>query len=592
MRYEDDRLASIERMLEELAQRVETLERARVGLPPRASAPAPPPPRPEDTAPADAAEPERTALASRLDRPVEIDLEDLLGGRLLAWVGGIAIVLGIVFFLVMAVSRGWIDEPTRVVLALLGSTALLGTGLWLYERQGRTQAALAAVASAIAGLYATITVATSVYDLIDPAVGLGCAALVGATAAAIAVRWDSAVVGGIGIVGALLAPVLVDAGTSGLTLLFMVVALASGVAVLVWQRWNWLATAAFAVSAPQLIAWVDSTYRENLGLTLIVLLAFWALYVVAALGYELRARSVERLPTASWLLLLANVLLVAGTGWTILDDLGHDEAATAWVVGMALMHIALGAWALGQAINREIGALLIAAGMGLSAIGFALALSGPALVAGWALHAVLLAYIASRASTEPRAFGSDAERASVGAVVFLGITIVHTLIFEAPLSALVSGVDDLADAAVAVALVAGAAFGCARFLPDAVRARPFLHGLAAAALVYLGSVVIVDLWGTDADGGRRQTGQLVLSVFWALTGLAATVYGLVRDDRRARLAGLALLMLAVAKVFLYDLAALDAGYRVVSFIGLGLLLLAGAFAYQRVRVTVQEGQPE
>jgi uncharacterized membrane protein len=44
-----------------------------------------------------------------------------------------------------------------------------------------------------------------------------------------------------------------------------------------------------------------------------------------------------------------------------------------------------------------------------------------------------------------------------------------------------------------------------------------------------------------------------------------------------------LLTVAVGKVFLYDMAALDQGYRVLSFVVLGLLLLAGAYAYQRMR---------
>src|SRR5215217_4916803 len=34
------------------------------------------------------------------------DLEDLVGGRLLAWVGGLAVTLGVVFLLAIAVSRG------------------------------------------------------------------------------------------------------------------------------------------------------------------------------------------------------------------------------------------------------------------------------------------------------------------------------------------------------------------------------------------------------------------------------------------------------------------------------------------------------
>jgi len=58
-----------------------------------------------------------------------------------------------------------------------------------------------------------------------------------------------------------------------------------------------------------------------------------------------------------------------------------------------------------------------------------------------------------------------------------------------------------------------------------------------------------------------------------------------------RTAALALLLVAVAKVFLFDLATLTAGYRVVSFIVLGLLLLAGAFAYQRLRPPALALQP-
>jgi uncharacterized membrane protein len=43
-----------------------------------------------------------------------------------------------------------------------------------------------------------------------------------------------------------------------------------------------------------------------------------------------------------------------------------------------------------------------------------------------------------------------------------------------------------------------------------------------------------------------------------------------------------LLVLAAAKVFLYDLASLDQMARVLSLLGLGLLLLAATFLYQRL----------
>ena len=44
-----------------------------------------------------------------------------------------------------------------------------------------------------------------------------------------------------------------------------------------------------------------------------------------------------------------------------------------------------------------------------------------------------------------------------------------------------------------------------------------------------------------------------------------------------------LLGLAVGKVFIVDLATLESIWRVASFLAIGLLLLAGAFAYQRVQ---------
>jgi uncharacterized membrane protein len=72
-------------------------------------------------------------------------------------------------------------------------------------------------------------------------------------------------------------------------------------------------------------------------------------------------------------------------------------------------------------------------------------------------------------------------------------------------------------------------------------------------------------------------------VLWALVGVGAVIRGLLTDDRDLRQAALVLLGVTIGKVFLYDMASLDSLYRVGSLIGLGLLLLSGAFAWQHVR---------
>ena len=85
------------------------------------------------------------------------------------------------------------------------------------------------------------------------------------------------------------------------------------------------------------------------------------------------------------------------------------------------------------------------------------------------------------------------------------------------------------------------------------------------------------------DLSVRQQGQVLLSALWGLVGIAGLIAGLRTDVAPLRNAALTLLLVTVAKVFLYDLSTLTSIYRVMSFFVLGGLLLAGAFAYQRLR---------
>ena len=666
MRYDDDRLERLERTVDELRERVARLERP---------AAAPAAPRPQTVPPSPPRPPAPPRPAREPFRAPSIDLEELLGGRVLAWAGALAVFIGAIFFLATALRRGWIDEPTRVVLAYLGSTVLLGLGLYLYERKGKTQASLALVAAAIGALYAATTAATTLYDLVDPAVGLLVAGLVGAVATLVAVRWNSREIAAIGIIGALLSPVLVDSGTSDVALAFMAIALVSATGVLLWKKWDWLAVAAFVTSAPQLIAWLDDAYSDTLPLALGVLGCFWVVYVVAAVGFELRVPT-EKLRFSSASLLLADALLTSGAGWLMLDSAGHGDVATGWVLGVAVVHVALGAATFRGRISREVALLLLAVGIGLSAIGAALALDGPALVAAWSVEAVLLAWLARRldrargfvaaagfiagAAIHTLAFDARPDdlvhAPTLSAVVavllvtasaalvswfafawrreyrdamqfvalaglaylvpvafegvwvvvawavlaagfaavsrrivildglapaaFVALAAAHTLLIEAPPLALRDGVDDLASAALAVAATTVAAFVAARRSPEPLSWMLALTGAAGA--IYLPSIAIVDLTSTD-ELAPGQTPQVLLSAFWSAVGLAGVVFGLVRDDKRVRLAGLGLLGIAAAKVIVYDLSELDEIYRVLSFVALGLLLLSGAFAYQRIR---------
>ena len=70
-----------------------------------------------------------------------IEFERVFGGRVLAWIGGLATLLGVIFLMRSAVDSSWFTEEVRVLMAAFGSLLLLGLGLWLLEMKGRLEVA-------------------------------------------------------------------------------------------------------------------------------------------------------------------------------------------------------------------------------------------------------------------------------------------------------------------------------------------------------------------------------------------------------------------------------------------------------------------
>jgi uncharacterized membrane protein len=563
--------STVEQRLTSLEARVRSLEGLLEFAPAAAPFPKPSPPAPKPApTPAPAAPPEPAP-----------DLEEILGGRVLGWVGGIAVVIAAVFFVVMAVHNGWIGVDARMGLAFAGSAALVAFGIWLYERRGQTQAALATVAAGIAALYASTAATTLHYHLLSPTLGLVIAGAIGALALVTAVRWNSQEIAGIGIVGALLAPVFVDCGANTSSLLFMTIALIAAIGVIVERGWAWLAVIAYVVSVPQAAYWLNSEHSTRLWPTVVVAAAFWLLYVAAALGHELRAPT-ESLRLSSASLLFANASIAAAGGWWLIDDAGHRYGANAWLFGLAAAHAVLGTLVLRSRASREVAFLLYGVAATLVGVAVAVALNGPAVVAAWSIEAIVLAWLGSRTSAPGRG--------QIAGLVFAGLALVHVLVFEAPPTALAYGFDSIPLAIGAVGLVLLALAGVAAAASDEEVWELFAW-VGAALGVYLASGLVVGLAGAEA-GHATQTSQLALSGFWGALGFTAIVVGLARHKRALRYGGLGLLTLAVGKVFLVDLAKLESIWRVGSFLAIGLLLLAGAFAYQRGRVALTRERRE
>ena len=588
----------------------------------------------------------------------------------------------------LAISHDWIGPAVRVILAGAGSAALLVGGAWLHARRGRTETAVAMVGAATAGAFATLVVAGDIYRLIPAPAAIVASMLVGALATALAVRWAGKAIAVLGLIGALLSPVLVGAPHGYLPIAQFAVAAACSMSVVLWRRWPWLALATALVCAPQWAWWMAGGAAP--GAELAVLVVFGSIGLAGAVCTQLRASAEERALRSALVLVLLNAAIVGVAGRLAFGATG----GALWLTGIAVAHATVGLWrrpriaihptlrrlliaiavvladvALGitvhglaltaawgasaigfawlvrradratswgdetwltAALGAHVGLVLVrtlialppsqlAAGpkllplatvailaatclgsarvspargdwrtvldaLGLLAVGYmtAATLDGPALVGAWAFESVALAEIGRRTHDHVARYGAFAFLAGAG---------VLALAVEAPPSGLVSGVSDLGAAAIALAAVAAAAL---RIGLGAERGRETARALIAAsgvAVLYLASVAVISAFqpaaGTEAvivlDLSVRQQGQVLLSALWGLVGIAGLIAGLRTDVAPLRNAALTLLLVTVAKVFLYDLSTLTSIYRVMSFFVLGGLLLAGAFAYQRLR---------
>ncbi|MBI4200739.1 MAG: DUF2339 domain-containing protein [Chloroflexi bacterium] len=105
--------------------------------------------------------------------------------------------------------------------------------------------------------------------------------------------------------------------------------------------------------------------------------------------------------------------------------------------------------------------------------------------------------------------------------------------------------------------------------------------LSAEAIRYFDSREV--LLRTDLESAKH----LSLTVLWAVYATGIIGVGMARQASNLRLAGLALLAIPVAKLFVFDVFLLERFYRVAAFVTLGLLLLATGLAYQRYGIAIR-----
>ncbi|MBB5053744.1 putative membrane protein [Afipia massiliensis] len=131
------------------------------------------------------------------------------------------------------------------------------------------------------------------------------------------------------------------------------------------------------------------------------------------------------------------------------------------------------------------------------------------------------------------------------------------------------------------------------------RAAAYANTIAAGALILALAYITLQIrhlyHGPYLNSFRTfDAEQYTYSVAWLVFGVILLGIGLLLPSQRARLASAVMIAITILKVFLIDMSNLTGAYRAFSFIGLGLVLVAIGWLYQRIlfrQTTTPPAQP-
>lgn len=524
---DDDRLAAIE-------ARLAAIEAKLSGAPPDLG-----PPPPAAVAPPPPIAPMAAAEGGGPTRNVE----SIIGAHLLNRIGIAALLIGVAFFLKYAFENAWIGPAARIAIGVAAGCALL---VWseLLHRRGHVGFGHSIRIIAVGVLYLSIWAASQTYELISNGTAFGAMFVVTASLVALAVRHRSEFIAGVALTAGFLTPVLLSTGANRPVALFTYVALLDLAAIVFVALYPWgrALSVAFFGTLGLYIGWYSSFYTPA---QFTRTLAFAALFFVL---FSIQKRF-HLLPFANAFAFFMQLT------WLINDShrLGR------YAIALAALYLIV-SFIVMQDVH-------LAIAIGFLTVAIPLQLDASWITLGWyAEAAVLLAM--SRRSRVFETLGSMALGLAVTRMLWIDrFQPQHILLNQRALLY-----------AIAVAIFAGIA----------MRARS--ERLWRIAVTLLNVLALIGLTAEVRDALKAHTiaRQFGWSALWMGYGAMLMAVGFVRRKPFLRWLALILIGATVAKVFLFDLAALERVYRILSFIALGVILLAISFAYQKKWITMPD----
>jgi uncharacterized membrane protein len=602
-------LEAMRRILADLTGRIYRIER-KLGMDAESVVPAgvaPPSPPPPPKLSVTDAMPERPAappiplpyipprVKTAFNAEPDADLESRIGSHWLNRIGIAALLIGISYFLKFAFDNNWIGPAGRVTIGLLAGIAVV---VWSerFRAKGYKAFSYSLKAVGIGTLYLSLWAAFQVYSLIPS--GAAFVMMLAVTSATATMAWaqDAQLLAAFALTGGFATPLLLSTGQNREMALFSYVALLDlgTLFLVVFKPWRRLLVMSYAGTVLLYVGWYSSFYtRSELALTLGFATLFFAIFAIAPLVTLQPEGEIPLFASVPAILAFVNAVVYFLQAYAMFEEV--DKTDMAWfALALAAVYIFLSRQVQTRKITPGATQILhflhLAVALGFITVAIPIRLDAHWITIGWFVEAGILLWVADRTSSELlNVFALAALALGVARLLLIDNFSTTQLIFNMR----------MATYAVAVSMLGAVAWYAARRADEAARtvAAIALVALNVLALMALGHEV-ADYYAremtalrppygrwTPAYGNDWRRVQIERDFTYSALGMAygamLMVVGFLRRSAFVRWQALLLIAATIAKVFIYDLSQLDRGYRIVSFIVLGALLLAISFVYQR-----------
>jgi uncharacterized membrane protein len=505
------------------------------------------------------------------------NFEALVAGRWLNYIGILALLFAVTFFLKYAFDNNWVGPRGRVGIGLLLGSALYPWSHRLLDRGYEYfSEGIAGLGAAV--LYLSLWAGWHYYHIFSQSTAFALMIVVTAATMVVAVGRNSERIAILALVGGLITPALVSTGENHEVALFTYLAiLGAGVLGIAWVRnWKSLPPVQFLATLVYFWGWYNEFYRANeLATTVLFATIFFILFAALPVVRSWRDGKLSGLE--------AGIVLVNSVTYLVaLREMLWP--ARRWELTVAVLALAAAHLAAERMLPERRGAELrlarvLYAGLALTfaTLAIPIRLDGKWITIAWAVQGVVLIWSGLRIRL------AGLRWAGLGLFV---IVAGRLALIPIPAGQFIWNARFATFAISVACFVLGCYFAATAEEELSIEETNAFEVTAIAAnilAIVACSLEVWDLFGhmpsLGIDRGHAQ--ELALSMLWLVWALGLLGAGLWKKSQTIRWQALVLLGVVIVKVFLFDLSFLEKFYRIVSFLLLGLALMLISFYYQR-----------